>query len=292
MILELHNKAVFAAIDTMGAQLISLRDALGTEYLWQGNPKYWKGQAPILFPIVGRLRDGKTVIDGKEYKMGRHGFARNREFRCVMKTDDSVTLSLHSDEDTKKEYPFDFTLMIAYRLNDCTLSVEFSVINMGKEEMPYSIGGHPAFNVPVLPEERFEDYSIQFEKNEEQSCPVFDFSTELIDYINCVPVLHQEKIIPLRHDLFDKDALVFHQLNSNKVSLVSRLSGRGVEMDFSDFPYLGIWSAKGETPFVALEPWAGCGACTDEDDDFRKKRGMRNLPPNGSESLKFFVTVL
>lgn len=288
----MNSKAAIAEVDTLGAELKSFTDMIGTQYLWQGDPSYWHGQAPILFPMVGRLREDKALIGGREYSMKRHGIARNLEFRPMTHDSNSVILSLTADEETKKSYPFDFSLMVAYRLEDCTLTTEFTVMNMGNEPMPFAIGGHPAFNCPVLDGEKFESYSLVFEKPETISCPKLDLETGLIDNNDRVPVLNGEAVLPLKHSLFDEDALIFEGLQSQKVQLVSRGSGRGVEMDFSGFPYLGVWSALGNAPFVALEPWTGTATYLDEGDEFAAKRGMKLLAPNASAKYAFRITVM
>lgn len=292
MRIQLHSKASFAEIDTLGAQLVSFSDAEGIQYLWQGNAEYWSGQSPILFPIVGALRDGKTTIDGKEYSMGRHGFARKMEFCCVMTTDDSATFSLNSNEETHKQYSFDFQLMVTYRLNDCTLTIEYMVMNMGDKPMPFVVGGHPAFNCPILSGEQFENYVVEFETKETADCPQIDLKTGLIDFSNTTRCLSDEKTISLQHSLFYKDALVFDHPKSSKVKLCSRLSGRGVEMNFKGFDYLGVWSAINDAPFVALEPWTGCATSTDEDDLMIHKRGMKILDPNQSAKYSYSITIL
>ena len=292
MRIQLHSKASFAEIDTFGAQLVSFSDAEGIQYLWQGNAEYWSGQAPILFPIVGALRDGKTIIDGKEYSMGRHGFARKMEFRCVMTKDDSAIFSLDSNEETRKQYPFDFHFMVTYRLNDCALTTEYTVMNMGDKPLPFAIGGHPAFNCPILPGECFENYVVEFEKNETADCPQINLKTGLIDFSNTTRCLSDEKTIALQHSLFYKDALVFDHPQSSKVKLCSRLSGRGVEMNFGGFDYLGVWSAVNDAPFVALEPWTGCATCTDEDNLMIHKRGTKILEPNQSAKYSYSITIL
>lgn len=288
----LNSKAAIVEVDSFGAELKSFTDMIGTQYLWQGDPKYWHGQAPILFPMVGRLREDKAVIGGKEYSMKRHGIARNLEFRAMTHDSSSVILSLTADEETKKSYPFDFSLMVSYRLEDCTLTTEFTVMNMGSEPMPFAIGGHPAFNCPILEGEKFESYSVIFEKPETVSCPRLDLETGLIDLNERRQVLNGESSLELKHSLFDQDALIFEGLHSKKVQLVSRGSGRGVEMEFSGFPYLGVWSALGNAPFVALEPWTGLATCLDEGDEFAFKRGMKLLNPNTSAKYSFQITVM
>lgn len=289
---SINSKSAFVEIDTLGAELTSFSDVEGTQYLWQGNAEYWSGRAPVLFPIVGALRSGKTIINGKEYEMKRHGFARRMDFRCIMTTEDSAAFSLMANEETKKFYPYDFHLMVRYQLQDCMLTTEYTVMNMGDEPMPFAIGGHPAFNCPVLPGETFENYVVEFEKNETAYCPSMDLQTGLIDFSSTIPVLNDGKRIALNHSLFDHDALVFEHPKSSKVSLLSRLSGRGVELDFSGFDYLGIWSALNNAPFVALEPWTGCATGTDEDDWMIHKRGMKLLESNQSAAYSYKITIL
>lgn len=281
-----------AAIDSIGAQLVSLKNADGTEYLWQGNPEYWSGQAPVLFPMVGALRDGKTWIDGKEYEMKQHGFARRMEFELLDANQSSATFALRSSEETKQQYPFDFELKVTYRFFQSALTTEFSISNLGKIPMPFAVGGHPAFNCPLSQDEKFEDWAIEFEKNETANCPQVVKQKGLIDFGKRSALLNNEKTISLRHSLFENDALIFDSLQSRKVKLFSRKSLHGVEMEFEGFDYLGIWSAANNAPFVALEPWTGCATAEDEDNQFCRKRGMKLLEPLQSAIRKFTVTVL
>lgn len=290
MKLNIVTKSGLADIDTTGAQLVSLRDVLGTEYLWQGDPRYWAEQSPILFPIVGRLRGGKTVIGGREYSMGCHGFAKSQEFRPVMQTANSVILSLSANEQTKQQYPFDFSLMVSYKMEDNSLVVSMEVMNLGETPMPFAIGGHPGFRIPIDPEDSFENYSIEFDEMETASCPEVT-PDGLINFTKLSPVLQGQNRIPLRHELFVPDALVFAGLKSHRVRLVSRLTGRGIEVDFEGFPYLGIWST-GDAPFVALEPWTGCADCEGEEGTFEEKRGMTILPPLESRKYTYRITIL
>lgn len=292
MIVTIKSKGALAEIDTMGAQVVSFKDVLDIEYLWQGDASYWSGQAPILFPIVGALRGGKTKIDGKYYEMKRHGFARYFEFSVIMSTDNMAVLSLCATEETKKMYPFDFELRVTYRMEDTKLIKEYTVINKDTKTMPFVVGGHPAFNCPVLKDDAFENYIVEFEQNEVANCPAVDVDTGLILPEKRERVLNNEKVIAMKHSLFYRDALVFDSLKSKKVKLYSRLTGKGVEMEFKGFAYLGIWSAANDAPFVALEPWTGCATCSDEDDNFENKRGMTKLAPNETFSVSYSVNIL
>lgn len=291
MILTIHNEFGSAAVDTQGAQLMSFQNADGLEHLWQGDKTYWGGRAPVLFPIVGALRDGKTIIKGSEYAMRQHGIARHLPFEVTEQKEDSVTLRLVSDEETRKQYPYDFALYMTYRFEGPRLVTEFRVENTGEEVMPFGVGGHPAFNCPMVEGESFEDYVVEFEKPETGRCPAI-VAGGLIDFHQRKVVMEYETEIAMRHDLFYEDALVFDTPRSRVVRLVSRKTGHGVEMDFGDFFYLGVWSAKNDAPFVALEPWAGCATGTDEDNEFTSKRGLTYLKPGKEAVFAFGVKAL
>jgi galactose mutarotase-like enzyme len=292
MIIQIGDETGSAQIDSMGAQLISLKNACGTEYLWQGDPLYWSGQAPILFPMVGALRGGKTMINDKEYEMKRHGFARRMEFSKSNTTASSVDFSLGANGETKKQYPFDFELTVTYSFHAGALTTAFCVANLGKEPMPFVVGGHPAFRCPLSHDEQFEDWSIEFEHNETADCPQIDLQSGMVYFDKRTPLLKNEKTILLRHSLFKQDALMFDSLQSKKVKLFSRKSGHGIEMTFNGFDYLGIWSAVNDAPFVAIEPWTGCATAEDEDDTFCHKRGMTLLQPGQSTARAFTSAII
>lgn len=287
---QIANHFLTAQISLKGAQLMSLCTADGTEYLWQRNPMYWDSCAPVLFPIVGALRNGRTLIHEKWYFMKQHGLARHHMFEIEKQSESQVVFKLMANDETKNEYPFSFVLKVAYTLEDDSLKTSFVVENVGSEPMPYAIGGHPGFNVPLFSDECFEDYEVRFEEKETVDCPKIA-DGGLIDAEHVVKSFKQTDVIPLRHDLFAEDALVFENLNSKAVCLVSRVSGHGVKMNFSQFPMLGIWSARNQGPFVALEPWTGCATRTDESDIFTEKHNMRILLPGQKDSLAYSVKV-
>lgn len=291
MIYEISNKFFTAKVDSLGAQLISLKGSGGHEYLWVGDPEYWREHAPVLFPIVGALRENRTRIDGQWYEMTRHGFAKRMEFSLKEQGEDYLALSLEASGETRAVYPFNFTFIVTYTLTDQGISTRFTVKNTGERPMPYSVGGHPGFNLPVDEEAEFEDYTIQFRQNECQDCPVIDLGTGLIDGER--KGFHLDgKEIPLQHSLFYQDALVFEHLNSQTVRIVNKKTGKGIEMDFAGFPMLGIWSAVNDGPYVCLEPWTGCATLSTEGDEFREKKGMRELAPGDQTEHSFTVRVL
>ena len=285
--IEIRNATASAKINTFGAEITSFKRADGFELLWQGDSKYWAGQAPVLFPVVGALRSGKVKIKGDWYEMGRHGFVRKMEFKVTKQTESMVSLTISSSEETKKQYPFDFEFSVTYTMVDCGVETKFTVKNTGHEELPFAVGGHPAYNIPVCDGEVFEDYNIEFSDRETISCPEIDLKECLIDFTKITKELKNESVIPLRHDLFYRDALVFDGLKSRFVSLKSTKSGRGIEMDISQFPMLGIWSCLNDGPYVALEPWTGCATATIEDDEFEHKKNIEFLQTNNEKSYAF-----
>ncbi|RKJ42037.1 aldose 1-epimerase family protein [Acutalibacter sp. 1XD8-33] len=290
MIYEISNGRFTARVDTLGAQLVSLQEG-GFEHIWVGDPSYWREHAPVLFPIVGAIREGRTQINGQWYEMGRHGFAKKTEFALAEQGEDRIALRLTANDSTRAAYPFEFALTVAYTLTEKGIDTRFTVENTGGVELPYSIGGHPGFNIPVNEAAAFEDYTIEFEEEEDQTCPLIDMQAGLINW-NGQGFRLIGKEIPLQHSLFYRDALVFENLRSKKVRVVNRSTGRGVEMDFSGFPLLGIWSAANDGPYVCLEPWTGCATGTEEGDQFIEKKGMALLAPGEKAEHQFAVDIL
>ncbi len=288
----LENNMITVKFDTLGGGIVSIQDSNGLEYLWQGDPAYWSGQAPVMFPICGSLRDKKARIgDGLTCTMERHGLVRKSEFTYAGRTEDSITFSICSDEESKARFPYDFELQITYILKEKTVTTSYKVINRTSVPMPFFIGGHPGFNCPLLPGEKFEDYVIEFEKPEIAQCPESIPATGLINVDNRLTVLNKESVLPLKHSYFSVDALVFDRLKSRSARLTNPATGKGIKMDFADFDYFILWSSSNNGPFVALEPWTGISTCNDESDVFEEKRGVKILPPGQSAVLAFDITV-
>ena len=289
----LKNDKITVKFDTLGGGIVSIQDSLGLEYLWQGDPAFWSGQAPVMFPICGSIRDKKAVIGHTmTCNMERHGIVRKQEFTYVGQTDDSITFSICSNEELKSRYPYDFELQITYILKEKTITTSFNIFNRDSIPMPFFVGGHPGFNCPLLPGEKFEDYIVEFEKPEVALCPESIPATGLVNVDNRLPLLNKEAVLPLKHSYFSVDALIFDQLKSRSVKLTNPGTGRGIKVDFSDFDYFILWSSSNNGPFVALEPWTGISTCNDESDIFEEKRGVKILPPNQSEELAFDITIL
>lgn len=293
MEVTIQNDRLAVGVRSLGAELTSIRGADGTEYLWQGDPAYWGGRAPVLFPIVGSLRGKTAQIGGnKTCRMERHGVARGQEFRLEEQTKDSAAFSLCANGETKERYPYDFKLTVRYRLDGNRIVNEFTVENPNREVLPFQIGGHPAFRCPLFPGEHFEDYAVEFEQEETADCPGLVPGSGLVDVENRRRILDHGKRIPLRHELFEADALIFDRLKSRRAKLFHPGTGRGIEVSFPELNYFLVWSSANGGPFVALEPWSGLATCSDEGDIFEEKRGVYLLPPGGRKTVSFDIAVL
>ena len=282
----IENKYLSVGVTTAGGTLTSIKRD-GREYLWQPNPEIWTGQAPICFPICGGLREGKAVTEsGKQIELPRHGFARKMEFEPLNASEEKVELRLCSNSETLAKYPFDFELVARYELEGQSLRITYAVTNTGLESMPFFIGGHPAFRCPIMPGERYTDYSVRFEKPEGDVCRAVP-STGLIDVENRDPAPQDGLELCLSHQLFDFADTIYDRLKSREVVLEG-LSGHGVKVKFPDFDYLVVWS-KPAGDFVALEPWGGLSTCSDEDDVFEHKRGCIVAAPGQTVERSFTV---
>ncbi len=272
-----------------GAMLHSLvKD--GVEYLWQGDKEHWGGQAPVCFPIVGVLKDGKASAFGKPCNMKRHGVARINPFEIKEQGPNSVSFVQNSSHETKKEFPFDYSLQIKYTVLKNSVTTEYTVKNTGTDKLPFAIGGHPAFKCPLESGERFEDYSVKFDKVLNHPCLRPDIHSGIIDVSKRYDVVSNSDEIKMNHSLFADDATVFDGIKSKSATLSA--GGRGVRLDYQDFENLLIWSSANGGDFVALEPWTGISTCTDESEEFEKKRGITVLEPGEEASFKFKITLI
>ena len=290
--ITIRGGALEASISTDGAQLMSLKKD-GGEYLWQRDPQWWPRCAPVLFPIVGNIRDDRADSEQGEIRFGRHGLARNYEFAVSEATESLLRLTLESNDQTRAAFPYDFRLEMTYAITDDTLEQRFTVTNTGDAVLPFVVGGHPAFNVPApgCTDESFADYSLVFAEPWSYSSPTIDTTTGLIDFQTRFTLLEDSDTLPLTHELFDVDTLIFEDVPQRTVQMVGP-SGHGMRVDFEGFDYLGVWSAANNAPFVAIEPWRGTATGTDEDDVFEHKRGMDLLPVGDVAEYAFFMKPL
>ncbi|MEP7094216.1 MAG: aldose 1-epimerase family protein [Flavobacterium sp.] len=280
---SISNKTLSASIKHAGAELFSLLDNENKEYIWSGNPEFWPKHSPILFPIVGSLKNNTYTFNGKDYQLSRHGFARDMEFQLIEKTESSATFSLEYNEETLQKYPFKFELQIIYQLEDNNLHIGYKVINKEKNQIPFSIGGHPAFALP----KEFDNYSIQFEKEEDLSYSLLE--NELIS--NKTEILETcENIVKLNYKLFENDALIFKTLQSNSLTILEN-SKPYIKVDFEDFPNLGIWT-KNNAGFICIEPWFGYSDTAEQSGDLFKKEGILILDEDQTFHAAFSIEIL
>ena len=288
----LKRGGLTATADSHGAELISLKDAAGTEYIWQGDPAYWPGRNPNLFPIVGGLKDGTVLIDGIPYHMNRHGFARNSQFHIVEQSENRIVFQLQETESTLQVYPFHFDLKIIHELEENGFTTRFEVANPGDVALPFCLGGHTAFRCPMKDGEQFHDYRIRFDSLEDEWA-LYPTSTGCLDPRTKIRCLQDRDTLPLNHDVFAKvDTLIFEGTNSTGVSLLGP-DGHGVHMDFEGFPMVAFWTAgTKQAPFICLEPWHGCAPFAGESGEFTDKAYCLTLQPGENISLQYTVKLI
>lgn len=283
---QISNGKVTAVISDKGAELQSIAYN-GSEYLWQGDPKFWNRHAPVLFPFVGRCKNDVYTYAGKVYKMGQHGFARDNVFELVNYTDSTALFCLKSNEELKKVYPFDFEFYVEYSAVGNTLQIDYRVTNKGEKAMFFSVGSHEALNCPLVAGERFEDYILTF------NCPErldrYFLEDGLVGTVS-EPFVDLGQEFVLDHKTFDKGAAVLKNIKSNKVTLKSRVSGRGAEVSFDGFRNLGIWQAK-DAPFLCIEPWMGISDSVQFCDDLPNKKDIVRLNTGADYNCRHTITL-
>ena len=289
MLHTLKNGILTVEINDRGAELFSVRRD-GCEYLWQGDPAYWAGRAPNLFPICGRLYEGVYTWESKTYEMILHGFAKVSDFRPVRISDAEMRFVLESDAETKKSYPFDFVFTVSYRLNGNRLETELSVVNTDEGILPFAWGAHPGFNVPLGGEGDFSDYVLEFSEPCSPDELIFSDDLHLNTGKKRAYPLEGGRRLPLSHRIFDTDALFLSRV-ADTVTLKSEKSARYVTFHYPEFPYLGIWHApKSDAPYVCIEPWCGLPAYHEVTDDFATKSDMFRILPGESKTARYEIT--
>ena len=269
--IQLQNDHLSITISEKGAELQSVK-LNNLEYLWQADPDYWGKHAPVLFPIVGELKDGKYFFDNKEYHLSRHGFARDKMFE-VKQTGTSVTFTLHSDAATLAVYPFQFIFQVKYEIKHTTLFCSYIVQNVNDGDMYFSVGGHPAFRVPLNDKLQYTDYTLAFDND--STLERFLLNNGLTNDTTVTLGLDDKKL-PLKSSLFYNDAIVLKHISSNEIKLYTDKDPHGLKFMFEGFPYFGIWAAK-DAPFVCLEPWCGIADNIHHNGELNNKEGINQL---------------
>ena len=266
---KLHSDKLSVSINSKGAELSSVvRD--GLEYIWQAKPEVWPRHAPVLFPIVGRLKNNTFVHNGKGYTLPQHGFARDKEFSLVGQGPNEISFGLVSSEKTKNVFPFEFDLVITYTVKSDTITCSYEIKNPSFEDLFFSIGAHPGFATP----DGLNNYVLKFKTDKQYEITLLREGL-LSDTKEKFHVHAGE--VNLNSTLFDKDALVFENSQIDVIELISAKSGRGVELSCPNWPYFGIWSKNDCSDFVCLEPWCGITDSTDAKEDISTKKGIIKL---------------
>ncbi|MCB0602056.1 MAG: aldose 1-epimerase family protein [Saprospiraceae bacterium] len=286
----LQNEQLRVGIRQTGAELASIYSHQNKlEYLWQADPRYWKRHSSILFPIVGKLAHDTFRLDDKAYHLSQHGFARDMDFVVDHQDDKTIKLQLKDTQETLKLYPFAFQFDAIYTLEKNKLYITYEISNPGEEPLLFSLGAHPAFNVPVLPDTRRSDYGLRFETAETTDRILIADGLRTGETSR---ILDDAQLLPITDDLFDQDALIFASLRSEELSLIGPEDQEIWKFGFSGFPYLGIWSKSKEAPFVCIEPWHGVADEVNYEGPFHLKDGIIALPGKAEFTCTHWVEIV
>jgi galactose mutarotase-like enzyme len=277
---QLISNQLTVSINALGAELCSVKDTKGVEFIWQANKAVWARHAPVLFPIVGKLKDDAYSFENQFYQLSQHGFARDLNFDLIASSNSTCTFRLQANEKTKQHFPFEFVLDIKYSLDANALKFEYLIFNPDSKNLYFSIGAHPAFNIPLEKSEVFEDYSLQFSANTFERTTLqnglISSTTSTLYLLN--------KQLHLSTSIFNEDALVFENNQIDEISLFSTKSAHKITINCKNWPFFGIWSKKGCKEFLCLEPWYGIADSVDSNQILTEKKGIICL-----ESQKTFT---
>ena len=291
MIYTIKNDKIEVSVEDLGAQMRSIKDATGKEYLWQGDENYWNGSAPNLFPYIARLTEGKYILKGRTYEMPKHGFLRNSVLKLKEKTQTKMVFSLTDSEETYKMYPYHFEIKVKYELFENELKVSYNVANKDKKVMYFGVGGHPGFQVPVEKELSFEDYFIEFAKGTDMKRVGMSEDCFVTGKDEAFP-LEENRRLYMHHNLFDDDAIILKDAPS-KVVLASEKGSARIEMETSHLEYLGIWhKPASDAPYVCIEPWSSLPSKKDIIEDLEKQDNLVSLKPDGYYTGFFKVKIV
>jgi galactose mutarotase-like enzyme len=277
-----------AGISALGAELQWLRDADGRDLLWDGDPAFWNGRAPILFPIVGAVAGGVIHVDGAAYELPRHGFARRRSFALVERGPAHVRFRLEADDATRGVYPFDFRLDLVFAIDDATLTVAAELSNPGTRPLPAGVGFHPAFRWPLPYDQPRAAHRLTFAQDE--PAPVRRLDGDGLVRPDPLPSPIADRRLALDDGLFEDDALILDRVASRRVTYGAP-GAPGLQIDFDDMPMLGLWSKPG-AGFLCIEPWAGIADPAGFAGDFSDKPGIVEVPPGATQDFAMRITLV
>ena len=282
----LQNAFLSAEVSGLGAELSVLRSASGRDFLWDGDPAWWHGRSPLLFPIVGKVPDDQILVDGVRYPMKQHGIARISEFTLVEAGPDACRFQLASSDATRAAYPFEFVLDVRYSLEGNTLTIAAKVSNTDSRPLPVSFGFHPAFRWPLPRGGAREEHVLVFDS--EETAPIRRLHKGLLSP-KALPTPVRGNLLRLDDDLFEEDAIIFDRPLSRGVTYQSP-AGPSVRVTYPDMPNLGVWSKPG-APFVCIEPWHGYAAPEGFAGELSAKEGSLSVAPGSTASFTILITV-
>lgn len=287
---QIKNEKLTVMIDELGAQLRSVKDAEGTEYLWQGDEAIWADQAPNLFPYIARLTKKQYTFEGKTYHMGSHGFAKDTVFEAEQDGAEHIVFRICDSAETRAQYPFSFGLAIDYKLEDRRLLITYQVENKDDKTMYFGVGGHPGFRVPLEEGLAFEDYYLEFD--EAADALQVGMSPDCYVTEKDVPfALDQGVILPLRHNMFDDDAIILTQM-SKGVTLKSDQGRKALRVTYPGLNYLGIWHRPfTEAPYVCIEPWSSLPSRKDVIEDLATQPSLLSLAPGKAYTAQIGIEI-
>jgi galactose mutarotase-like enzyme len=288
--ITIRNGSWGTRIAEMGAELKSLADlSTGQEYMWQADPAWWAGTAPVLFPVIGGLKDGSCTFEGMQYKLPSHGFARASQFTVSRAGEDSAELTLVSSPTTRENYPFDFSLKVSFVLERSGLAVRYDVSNTGQQRMYFSIGSHPAFNLPFAGG-ALENYYVLFER--EEDLVRWFFKDGMIVAGKTEEVLENRRVLSFSRSSFDQGIMIFKHPASHEFTIANSRNGRAVRVSTGGVPYFGVWTKPGGAPFLCLEPWHGIPDMSDTSGNLAEKEGIMSLEPRATFTTGYRIEIL
>jgi len=289
-LITIRNGLWGARISKTGAELKSLAAlSSGQEYIWNGDPAWWNGSAPVLFPVIGGLKGGEYSYEGKTYKLPSHGFARTSEFAVTRTGEDFAELALASSPKTREGYPFDFSLRVSFQLERSGVSVRYDVANTGTGRMYFSIGSHPAFVVPFAGG-ALENYYVLFER--EENLERWFFKDGMVVAGKTEEVFENSRTISLSRTIFDQGIMIFKHPASREFTIANSRGPRSIKVMTDGVPYLGIWSKPGGAPFICVEPWHGIPDMSDTSGNITDKEGILSLEARASFSTGYRVQIV
>lgn len=290
MLHTIKNAFLTVSAEEAGAQLRSVRSADGTEYLWQGHENYWTDRSPNLFPYVGRLKEGHYFVDGQDYTMRIHGIAPYRDFRLVKNDGTEMILELTDDAETRVQYPRQFAFRVIYRLEESTLQICYEVENRDEKTMYFGLGGHPGFQVPLTAGKAFEDYRLRFGEVTDCREVILTPDCFITDQTRPFPLV-DGCILPLRHELFDNDAIVLTNM-ARSITLEAEGDRHSVTVTYPQMPYLGLWHRpKTDAPYVCIEPWCSLPSGADGVTVLEEKKDLLHLAPHGTYQNRWSIRI-